>query len=327
MNEELAHERLEHYCYLRLQASLEDEKLASARLAQEARELEARVIEIKNHLNDIERAIIEAHGKALPENWAYSGPVETVHLLVAEILTLRKEVCDPDGQARVLRGGTDAAMKGTDVTPEQLAHAEAFLRETAAPVPVLGAKTTVDVEHLIRLLAWYGAIRSKSGRETPNPLVRLETYCNCANPGVDLTTGLCDCVTPATLKCACHTPSVHEDAIPRHWEYRETILEELQGRYESILGPELFARREKQDAEHGGAAHDDTHEPYEWAGFMHKFIRKACGFILTQAETASERMRTIAVGPNWEAYEDALFDVAALAVAAIQSSRRRRSCQ
>ena len=53
-------------------------------------------------------------------------------------------------------------MKGTDVTPEQLAHAEAFLRESAVPVPVIGAKTMLDVEHLIRLLAWYGAIRAES---------------------------------------------------------------------------------------------------------------------------------------------------------------------
>jgi hypothetical protein len=62
-------------------------------------------------------------------------------------------------------------MKGTDVTPEQLAHAESFLRETAAPVPVIGAKTILDVEHLIRLLAWYGAIRAKNGNVNPGRLV------------------------------------------------------------------------------------------------------------------------------------------------------------
>jgi hypothetical protein len=64
-------------------------------------------------------------------------------------------------------------MKGTDLTPDQLAHAEAFLREVAAPIPVSGAKTTVSVDHLVRVLAWYGAIRAKSGSVVPQPLVSL----------------------------------------------------------------------------------------------------------------------------------------------------------
>ena len=47
--------------------------------------------------------------------------------------------------------------KGIDVTDAQLAQAQDFLRSAA------GGK------YIIRLLAWYGAIRAKSGRETPAP--------------------------------------------------------------------------------------------------------------------------------------------------------------
>jgi len=70
-------------------------------------------------------------------------------------------------------------MKGTDVTPEQLAHAELFLQSAEGwKVGVRGEHTeakhitvTIAKDDLIRLLAWYGAIRAKSGREKPNPLV------------------------------------------------------------------------------------------------------------------------------------------------------------
>jgi hypothetical protein len=106
-------------------------------------------------------------------------------------------------------------MKGTEVTPEQLQHADLFLqnaqvRETVAHHADGSVSFVVSRHDLIRLLAWYGAIRAKSGHFDPLPIVRIETYCNCANPGVDLTTGLCDCVSPGTLKCACHYPNYEE---------------------------------------------------------------------------------------------------------------------
>ena len=67
-------------------------------------------------------------------------------------------------------------MKGTDVTDAQLAHAQDFLRSAAGgkfdPEFMETQKyVTVDKEDIIRLLAWYGAIRAKGGRETPAPLV------------------------------------------------------------------------------------------------------------------------------------------------------------
>lgn len=70
---------------------------------------------------------------------------------------------------------------------------------------------------------------------------------------------------------------------------------------------EVMARREKQDAEHGGPNHDDTHYYYDWWSFIGKF---------------QERAYEAGMNSQWEAYEDAMLDIAALAVAAIQSSRR-----
>jgi hypothetical protein len=62
-------------------------------------------------------------------------------------------------------------MKGTDCTQEQLDHAEAFLRNAQTPIPTAGGRVMIVVADLVRLLAWYGAIRAKSGLETPRSLV------------------------------------------------------------------------------------------------------------------------------------------------------------
>ena len=68
-------------------------------------------------------------------------------------------------------------MKGTDVTPEQLAHAEIFLRRIAnsdqfGPTYTQAERyLTIDRADLVRLLAWYGAIRAKNGNVQPGRLV------------------------------------------------------------------------------------------------------------------------------------------------------------
>ena len=70
-------------------------------------------------------------------------------------------------------------MKCTDVTPEQLAHAEEFLQSAQGKrIGPRGERLYTDLTqlslsrgNLIRLLAWYGAIRAKSGAEQPRPLV------------------------------------------------------------------------------------------------------------------------------------------------------------
>ena len=71
---------------------------------------------------------------------------------------------------------------------------------------------------------------------------------------------------------------------------------------------EVRVRREEQDAKHGGSAHDDTHARGEWLSFIEDYVRMGRGC------------------ENWIAFEYSLLDVAALAVAAIQSSRRKRNC-
>ena len=43
----------------------------------------------------IEDKILDAHGKALPQNWVYTDAETTIDLLVAEILTLRHEARCP----------------------------------------------------------------------------------------------------------------------------------------------------------------------------------------------------------------------------------------
>ena len=77
--------------------------------------------------------------------------------------------------------------------------------------------------------------------------------------------------------------------------------------FDSILGPETLARRVAQDEQWGGPAHDDTHSPEDWIIWISDFTNRAFG--------SKDPLR----------YEDKLFDVIALAISAIQSSRRKRA--
>ena len=54
-------------------------------------------------------------------------------------------------------------MKGTDVTDAQLIHAGQFLQRAKDPSTQTwrGDAVTIHIPDLVRLLAWYGAIRAK----------------------------------------------------------------------------------------------------------------------------------------------------------------------
>jgi hypothetical protein len=82
---------------------------------------------------------------------------------------------------------------------------------------------------------------------------------------------------------------------------------------------EVRVRREEQDDQHGGPAHDDTHTPGEWVGF----IRRQTALAMGEFIKAVDRGR--GTPDRLDFYESKLLDVAALAVAAIQSSRRKRA--
>ena len=80
-----------------------------------------------------------------------------------------------------------------------------------------------------------------------------------------------------------------------------------------ILG-EVEGRRAEQDTQWGGPEHDDRHAPMLWVRLIKKF-----------ADRAEQRRRHPCDGFDANQYESNLLDVAALAVAAIQSSRRKRN--
>jgi hypothetical protein len=62
-------------------------------------------------------------------------------------------------------------MKGTDCTPEQLKAAEKFIRELAEETPLDdGGPVLIPWEDLVRLVAWYGAIRYAAGAKGFNSL-------------------------------------------------------------------------------------------------------------------------------------------------------------
>ena len=75
---------------------------------------------------------------------------------------------------------------------------------------------------------------------------------------------------------------------------------------------EVRVRREEQDVKWATPEDGGKHVPSVWAGCMRKFI--------SLANKQYPRVKA-----DWEIYESQLIEVAALAVAAIQSSRRKRA--
>jgi hypothetical protein len=53
-------------------------------------------------------------------------------------------------------------MRGTEVTPEQMEAASAFLKNSMeCPTPAPGQVVEICFDDLLRLVAWYGAVRYK----------------------------------------------------------------------------------------------------------------------------------------------------------------------
>ena len=75
---------------------------------------------------------------------------------------------------------------------------------------------------------------------------------------------------------------------------------------------EVMAERARQDAKWGGPAHDDEHNPDEWAEFIEDRTREfAKGFESLERQTTPERRREL------------LVEIAALAIAAVESHDRK----
>ncbi len=72
---------------------------------------------------------------------------------------------------------------------------------------------------------------------------------------------------------------------------------------------EIIKERARQDEEWGGSEHDDEHEPLDWV----RFIRKQCRIVENPPD------RGIVGG-----YESRMIKIAALALAAVESHRRRK---
>ena len=98
--------------------------------------------------------------------------------------------------------------------------------------------------------------------------------------------------------------------------YEASRADAFQEGFNEILGNEILTRRRAQDMQWGGPAHDDTHGPTDWIIFIRSFCEKhdlaLFGDIPAKpGETPQQQC------------ERYLIDIAALAIAAIQSSRRK----
>ena len=99
------------------------------------------------------------------------------------------------------------------------------------------------------------------------------------------------------------------------WGYRESGPASL-----NHVLDEVDQRRAAQDRQWGGPDHDSTHGPDVWAMLMKRFICRS------ENESVEYQLLDGTTNPvDWEKYESLLVDVAALAVAAVQVSRRKRN--
>lgn len=71
---------------------------------------------------------------------------------------------------------------------------------------------------------------------------------------------------------------------------------------------DIVDQRDRQDKQWGGQAHDDTHASYDWCSYIQKFWDRAVDSTF-----------------DLVSFEENMIHIAALAVAAVESSRRKRS--
>lgn len=71
-------------------------------------------------------------------------------------------------------------MKGIDCTTDQLKSAEQFIMDHAHDVATKPSMVTMPFDSLVRLVAWYGALRFRAGQdgtggtfEKPGPMVTI----------------------------------------------------------------------------------------------------------------------------------------------------------
>ena len=95
-----------------------------------------------------------------------------------------------------------------------------------------------------------------------------------------------------------------DDADPRHKQIRLTIERDTGQRPAASIYAEIAAERARQDAEHGGPKHDDTHTVQDWAWFREQRERRVDHFVSPVAARL------------------ALVEIAALAVAQIEALDR-----
>lgn len=74
-----------------------------------------------------------------------------------------------------------------------------------------------------------------------------------------------------------------------------------------LIFGEISGERARQDEQWGGSIHDDSHDLFDWCEYIRKQNNRAIGAALTPI-----------------AFEERMVKVAALAIAAIESSRRQR---
>ncbi len=83
---------------------------------------------------------------------------------------------------------------------------------------------------------------------------------------------------------------------------------------------EIVQERIRQDKEWGGASHDDRHHDFrDWV----LFIRKQLDNIQMLPGTKAQMDEAMREPHNFEAFQSRMIKVAALAIAAVQSERRK----
>ncbi len=128
------------------------------------------------------------------------------------------------------------------------------------------------------------------------------------------------------LECRIHSAAPDPDhdeqeGIDEAREARRAIFR-IAGRFEDVLASELIEERKRQDVQWGGSTHDDEHEEHDWPDFIDKFTHRAktAGWFINHDGGEVQ----FSGGEPRAVFETNMLKVAALAIAAIQSSRRKQ---
>ena len=261
---------------------------------------------------DIETRLLSRYAELFP-NWVWTDSITAIDLMAGEITSLRdcaKNLMNrPEDWQKVdhcicANRGADLMTGVCDCVSPTFKHCECH--DPSPPVDNRPATSSGYPD--------YSAIDPEPENTCANPKSLYDIPPGCICLGDGLMGMKCTATKHARLR-EFGTDGREMPADACHVKNADTRLQ-AETSLSHIFG-EIARRRESQDFKWGGPAHDDTHKLPEWVAFAHTY--------LCRAQIAGWNTRLTGDYDASLDFEKQMIHVAALAVASIQSSRRKRN--